>query len=287
MYLNYGACSSLGLDPVEKKPLYHFHPGAAILSVGSLGCNLRCSFCQNWEIAQADRDTVALTPEELAKAAEERAPEGCVGVAYTYNEPLVGFEFVLDSAKAVKAAGLKNVLVTNGLVNPEPLAELLPFIDAFNIDVKGFTERFYRDLCGGELAPVLRTVETAAGRSHVELTTLLIPGCNDDPEELDRLVAWVHDSLGPDVPLHFSRYFPQYKLDLPPTPLETLEAAARLAAQRLHYVYLGNVPELGWSDTRCPQCGATVIRRSGYRVQSALAGRACPECGFELAVVVD
>lgn len=286
-YLHYGACSSIALDPVEKKPLYHFHPGKTVLSLGSLGCNLQCAFCQNWEIAQSETPTVPLTPDGVAELARERADEGCLGVAYTYNEPLVGLEFVLDAARAVAAAGMKNVLVTNGVINPEPLAELLPHVDALNIDVKGFSEEFYRELCGGSLAPVLQTVEAAASRAHVELTNLLIPGRNDGPKEVQALVDWVADRLGPDVPLHFSRYFPQYKLDLPPTPLETLAEAADLARRRLRYVYLGNVPELGGSDTRCPECGAVVIRRRGYRIQSELAGRRCPTCGFALAVVVE
>lgn len=287
VYLYYGACSSIALDPIEKKPLYHFHPGSTILSLGSLGCNLKCSFCQNWEIAQSETETEELTPEEVAGLARERAGEGCVGVAYTYNEPLVGFEFVVDAARAVRRAGLKNVLVTNGEINPEPLEELLPYIDALNIDVKGFTEEFYRELCRGQLAPVLRTVELAAARAHVELTNLLIPTWNDSPAEIGALVEWVAERLGEDVPLHFSRYFPQYRLDLPPTSLETLQTAAALARRRLHYVYVGNAPELGWSDTLCPECGTTVIRRRGYRVQSALSGRTCPVCGFALAVVVE
>lgn len=286
MYLYYGACSSLALDPVEKKPLYHFHPGRTVLSLGSLGCNLQCAFCQNWRIAQSETETVPLTPEGLAELAQERAEEGCVGVAYTYNEPLVGFEFVADAARAVKEAGLKNVLVTNGEINPEPLEELLPFVDALNVDVKGFTVDFYRELCRGELAPVLRTVELAAARAHVELTNLLIPTKNDDPGQIEALVAWVAERVGVDTPLHFSRYFPQYRLDLPPTPLATLTRAAELARKRLRYVYLGNVPGGEGSDTFCPRCGALVIRRQGYEVESFLRGRACPECGYALAVVV-
>ncbi len=287
IYLYYGACSSVALDPVEKKPLYHFFPGHTILSLGSIGCNLQCAFCQNWQIAQSEAETVPLAPAEVVELAQERAGEGCIGVAYTYNEPLVGFEFVLDAARAVREAGLKNVLVTNGEINPEPFAELLPYVDALNIDVKGFTEDFYRELCRGRLAPVLRTVETAAARAHVELTNLLIPTKNDSPEEIQALVEWVAERLGPDVPLHFSRYFPQYRLDLPATPLVTLEKAAEIARQRLRYVYLGNVAELEGSDTRCPECGTTVIRRRGYAVRSLLRGRRCPACGFVLAVVVE
>ncbi|MGE5552576.1 MAG: AmmeMemoRadiSam system radical SAM enzyme [Betaproteobacteria bacterium] len=286
VYLYYGACSSMALDPVEKKPLYHFHPGHTILSLGSIGCNLQCAFCQNWQIAQSETETVPLTPAEVVELARERVNEGCVGVAYTYNEPLVGFEFVLEAARAVRRAGLKNVLVTNGEINPEPLAELLPYVDALNVDVKGFTEEFYQELCRGKLAPVLRTVETAAARTHVELTNLLIPGKNDSPDEVTALVEWVAERLGPDVPLHFSRYFPQYKLDLPPTPLQTLREAAAISRRRLNYVYLGNVGGAEGSDTLCPKCGAAVIRRHGYSVRSLLRGRECPVCGYALPVVV-
>jgi pyruvate formate lyase activating enzyme len=285
VYLYYGACSSVALDPVEKKPLYHFHPGHTVLSLGSLGCNLRCVFCQNWQIAQAEAETVSLTPAEVVELVRERSGERCVGVAYTYNEPLVGLEFVLATAQAVRQAGLQNVVVTNGEINPEPLTDLLPYVDAFNIDVKGFTEEFYRDLCRGWLAPVLRTVEAAAARTHVELTNLLIPGRNDSPDEVRALVDWVAERLGPDVPLHFSRYYPQYQLDLPPTPVQTLREAAELARRRLHYVYLGNMGGAEGSDTSCPRCGTVVIHRRGYAVRSELRGRECPACGYALPVV--
>ncbi|MGB9803090.1 AmmeMemoRadiSam system radical SAM enzyme [Desulfofundulus sp.] len=241
--LNYGRVSSYGLDPIEKKPLYHFYPGSDIFSLGSVGCNLHCGFCQNWQIAHADPRTVYLSPEEAVAAAKEQVARGypCVGLAYTYNEPFVWYEYVYDTARLARKEGLKNVLVTNGYVNEEPLRRLLPYIDAMNIDVKGFSGEYYREVCAGHLEPVLRTVEFAHGHCHVELTTLLVPGLNDSEEEIRRLVDWVA-ALSPDIPLHFTRYFPNYKFDLPPTPLETLKRAREIALEKLHYVYLGNVP---------------------------------------------
>lgn len=285
VYLYYGRYSSIALDPIEKKPLYHFYPGSTILSLGSIGCNLACKFCQNWEIAQSETPTREIIPETVVELALARQDNGCIGVAFTYNEPLVGYEFVLDTARAAHAAGLNNVLVTNGEINPEPLAELLPYIDALNIDVKGFTEEFYRELCGGRLAPVMEAARLAKRHSHVELTTLVIPTKNDDPKELAALVDWVADELGDDTPLHFLRYFPQYRLDLPATPLETLKMAREIALRRLKFVYIGNAWELGEADTRCLECGKMVIERRGYRVDSHLMGGHCPECGARIAEV--
>ncbi|ATW28833.1 AmmeMemoRadiSam system radical SAM enzyme [Candidatus Formimonas warabiya] len=240
--LNYGKYTALALDPIEKKPLYHFFPGSLILSIGTFGCSFHCSFCQNWQIAHAATDGEEVSPQRLAAWAAEAAKQGSIGVAYTYSEPLMWYEFVLEAAQEVKKAGLKNVLVTNGFIRPEPFSRLLPFIDALNIDVKGFTGEFYQKIIKGEFEPVLAAAEMAsqAGK-HVEITTLLIPGLNDSGEELTQLVDWIAGSLGPEVPLHFSRYFPNYRLDLAPTPIKTLEAAQALARQKLQYVHLGNV----------------------------------------------
>jgi pyruvate formate lyase activating enzyme len=211
--INYGQVSSCGLDPIEKKPLYHFYPGSTIFSIGTFGCNLRCGFCQNWQIAHGDPSTTEATPRQVVDLARrQEGREGSnVGIAYTYNEPLMWYEFVFDTAQQVRQAGLKNVLVTNGYVNETPLRQILPYIDAMNIDVKGFTDDYYREKCGGHLEPVLRTVEIAHRECHVELTTLLVTGLNDSPEEITRLVDWVA-SLDPEIPLHFSRYFPQFEL---------------------------------------------------------------------------
>lgn len=286
--LNYGRVSSLGIDPIEKKPLYHFYPGRQIFSVGTFGCNFRCQFCQNWEISQGEPATEELSPERLvAMALRAREESGSVGIAYTYSEPVVWYEFVYDCAKLAHEKGLKNVLVTNGSIQEEPLEKLLPYIDAMNIDVKAFTPDYYRRVCRGELEPVLRTVERAYGRCHIELTTLLVPGMNDSDEELEALVDWVA-SLSRDVPLHFSRYFPRYQMELPPTPLQTLVRAWELARQKLRYVYIGNAWELGerYDNTYCPGCGSLLIRRSGYFVLlSGLEGRRCKECGTDIAVV--
>ncbi len=263
IYLLYGACSSIALDPVEKKPLYHFHPGSTILSIGSVGCNLACDFCQNWEIAQSTVPTTAVEPREIVELAVERQnTEHCIGVAYTYNEPLVEFEFVLDTARLVREAGMKNVLVTNGEIEPEPLEELLECVDAFNIDIKGFTEKFYLECCHGPLAPVLRTADRAAKSSHVEITNLIIPGENDSEAELQALVDWAA-SVSPELPIHFSAYHPDYHFQAPATPAATLQRAYDLAREQLKFVYVGNLHLAGTTDTVCPQCGRTLIVRRG------------------------
>ncbi len=284
---NYGQASSFGLDPIEKKPLYHFYPGAYIFSIGTVGCNFGCEFCQNWQIAHGDPALTDVTPERLVENARDYIDMGYpnIGVAYTYNEPFMWYEFVLDTARLVKEAGMKNVLVTNGSVNEAPLREILPFIDAMNIDVKGFTEDYYRKYCKGSLAPVLRTVETAYRACHVELTTLLVTGLNDSPDEIERLTDWIA-SLDRDIPLHFSRYFPNYKTDLPATPLEKLIEAREIAKKKLSYVYIGNAQLPGASDTFCPNCGNEVISRIGYSARGVgLSGRNCSSCGSEIKFV--
>lgn len=281
---NYGRCSSLALDPIEKKPLYHFYPGSLILSAGTVGCNFRCEFCQNWEIAQEEPPTAIITPEELVQKAKEA---NSLGIAYTYSEPLVWFEFVLATAKLAREEGLKNVMVTNGFVKPEPLNELLPWIDAWNIDVKGFSPEFYRKIVHGSYQPVLRTAAAAVqAGGHVEITTLLVTGLNDDPDELAELVHWVTGELGVDTPLHFSRYYPRYRLQAPPTPLATMRRAWEMARQHLHYVYLGNVTDPEANNTYCPVCSELVIKRTGYRVYlPGLEGSTCRACGSKLAIV--
>ncbi len=237
--LNYAEISSIALDPIEKKPLYHFFPGKMILSVGTWGCNFHCRFCQNWEIAQGAPPTVNISPERLAELAVEQGPTN-IGVAYTYSEPVVWFEYITDAAKAVRERGLKNVLVTNGFINSGPLQELLPLIDAMNIDVKAFRAPFYDEICAGELEAVKRTVETAAAQCcHVEVTTLVIPGLNDGVDEIGDLAGWLA-SINPQIPLHLSRYFPRYRMKQPPTPVETMLQVRDVARQYLEYVFLGN-----------------------------------------------
>lgn len=235
----YGKITSIALDPVEKKPLYHFHPGEYILSVGTKGCNLCCSFCQNWQISKnISAPTEEITSEALIKKAKEL---GSFGIAYTYNEPFIWYEFVLDTARLAKKAGLSNVLVTNGFVNIPPLEGILPYIDAMNIDLKSFNDDFYKKTCGGRLQPVLETIKRSVRSCHVELTTLIIPTLNDSEEELTGLVDWVYKNAGEGTPLHLSRYFPCYKMTLPPTPVVSLERAERIAKKKLKHVYLGNI----------------------------------------------
>lgn len=281
--VNYGEVASYGMDPIEKKPLYHFYPGHDIFSLGTIGCNLHCRFCQNWEIAHGEPSTVRTTPREIVELARQQGPR-CIGIAYTYSEPLVWYEFVYDTAVLAREAGLKNVLVTNGFIEPEPLDRLLPYIDAMNIDVKAFTDDFYRKMCAGRLDPVRRTVETAVRNCHVEVTTLLITGENDSPEEIGELVSWIA-GLEPEIPLHLSRYFPNYRFDAPPTPLETMRRARDIARAKLSYVYLGNVWENGY--TCCPECGKKVIERSGYAIRALhlKENNHCLYCGHPVNIV--
>ncbi|MBE3575551.1 MAG: AmmeMemoRadiSam system radical SAM enzyme [Firmicutes bacterium] len=285
----YQKIAAIQLDPIEKKPLYHFYPGHAILSVGSIGCNLSCRFCQNWEIAHAPAPTETADTGRLLELARA---SGSLGLAYTYNEPLVGWEFVRDTAGAVREAGMKNVLVSNGTLNPRPWRELLPFLDAVNMDLKGFTERYYREICGGWLGVVRHNAELARQAGvHLELTTLLVPGLNDDPGEIEALARWVAQSLGRRTPLHFSRYFPAYQMNVPPTPLATLLRAWEIGRAYLDYVYVGNAQvydaagrPIG-SDTDCPHCGEPqVVRREGYDVWSRLVAGRCPRCGESIAI---
>lgn len=241
MALSYGQCSSAALDPIEKKPLRRFHPGRPILSLGSWGCNLHCSFCQNWTISQEQPETAPITPDWVVTTARrEAARHGNLGVAYTYNEPTTWYEFIAQTAPLIHEAGFKNVMVSNGYIEREPLTELLPYIDAWNIDLKSFADDFYRKICGGSLQPVQETIAAAAAVSHVEVTCLVIPGLNDSPEEMDALSAWLA-SAKPDIPLHITRYFPRYHMDRPATPIETLKRLASVARTHLPYVYIGNV----------------------------------------------
>lgn len=279
---NYGLYSSYALDPIEKKPLYHFYPGSYIFSLGTWGCNFSCTFCQNWQIAQQNPETREITPGQAVEAAADIANN--IGLAYTYSEPGVWYEFVLETSQLAHERGLKNVLVTNGFINPVPLAELLPHLDALNIDVKAFNENFYRKICGGGFSDVKRTVEAAAKVCHVEITTLLIPGLNDSREEIAAMAAWL-SGISPDIPLHFSRYFPNYKLDVPPTPLPTLQMALMEATKHMRYVYIGNVQGEG-ENTYCYHCGQLVIERL-HGKSHVTQDKTCPACGSEIKIVGD
>ncbi|MDD7055272.1 MAG: AmmeMemoRadiSam system radical SAM enzyme [Selenomonadaceae bacterium] len=242
--LNYGQVTSLALDPIEKKPLYHFHPGSVILSLGSYGCNLRCPFCQNYEISQAGEAQVrtrSILPDELlALALQTREQYGSIGVAFTYNEPLVSYEYLRDCAQLLRTHGLAVVLVTNGQACAAPLSQLLPLVDAMNVDLKGFSQEFYTWL-QGNLVTTKQTIQMAvAAGVHVEVTTLVIPGRNDSPRAMSDEASWLA-SLSPDLPLHISRYFPRYHCDIPQTPRHTLAELQHIARRYLHYVYVGNV----------------------------------------------
>ena len=247
---NYGCITSLALDPIEKKPLSRFFPGSRILSAGSFGCNLRCPFCQNFDISwskQAMRyaeKAETMTPEELADLAEQLKTRGNIGIAFTYNEPLIGYEFVRDTAKLARERGMKNVLVTNGTADLAVLEELKPYVDAMNVDLKGFTDHYYGEVLGGDRKMVMDFIEAAAGFCHVELTTLIVPGENDTEEEMRELSAWVSRLRNPDgesIPLHVSRFFPRFHMqDRSPTDVRTVYRLAEVAREKLEYVYTGN-----------------------------------------------
>lgn len=277
----YGEVCSIGIDPIEKKPLYHFHPGSQILSAGTNGCNMRCDFCQNWQISTQETARQKTTPNKLLNISKDNES---IGIAYTYNEPTIWYEFVYDCAEVFKKAGQKNVMVTNGQINPEPLAELLPLIDAMNIDLKGFTEKFYKDE-KGFLSAVLNTIETAcAGGVHVEITNLLIPDQNDDPDTFDKMCRYI-SGISRDIPLHISRYFPMHKSNHRVTDEKTLMSFYKAAGQHLNYVYLGNIYLDHTSDTFCPVCKTKIIERTGYTTKCITDKNICPNCNTQLSIL--
>lgn len=284
--INYGELASLALDPIEKKPLYHFHPGRLILSAGTFGCNLACAFCQNYSLAQEQPPTRATEVEELLQAARATQKEGSVGVAFTYNEPSIWYEYVREAAEVLQENDLRVVLVTNGFIEPEPFRELLPLVDALNIDVKAFTDDFYVHHCRGALAPVRATVETAVEKAHVEVTTLLVPEENDAIEEVEELARWLA-ALNPHIPLHLSRYHPAYRFSRPATPPESLYRAREAALKHLDFVYLGNLPG-EQNHTACLECGNLLIQRHAYQVQvSGLREGHCTRCGANIDYIVE
>jgi pyruvate formate lyase activating enzyme len=284
----YGRSSGFCVDPIEKKPLNHFLPGSAVLSFGTAGCNLACKFCQNWDMSKSRAmDTLAdsASPRELAAAARRL---DCASVAFTYNDPTVFMEYAIDVAQACHEQGVKTVAVTAGYICDEPRREFFDCIDAANVDLKAFTERFYRELCGSELAPVLETLEYVKRETRVwlEITTLLIPGENDSDAELDSLTQWVAERLGPDVPLHFSAFHPDWKLrDRMATPPATLTRARDIAMRNgLRYVYTGNVHDVRGGSTWCPGCGALLIERDWFEVGywGITPEGACAKCGLRV-----
>ncbi len=286
----YNKIAAFGIDPIEKKPLYHFYPETSILSVGEVGCNLHCSFCQNHRISQCFASGFTGFQEVTSTQLVARAlktPEN-IGIAYTYNEPFTFYEFMLETAELARKNNLKNVLVSNGYINPEPLKKILPVIDAFNIDLKAFTEEFYQKQTKGKLEPVLQTLKIiAASHAHLEITNLIIPGLNDDEKRFEEMTKWIADSLGNEVPLHLSRYFPQHKLNLPTTPVEKLEALYDIAKKHLKHVYLGNVNDEKHSSTFCPGCGNAVITRNRYFSYKEGMNKdgTCKNCGKKLNII--
>jgi pyruvate formate lyase activating enzyme len=279
----YGKASAIALDPIEKKPLYHFYPGSKILSIGFVGCNLSCPFCQNWEISQnAKAQETAVKIDALI---EEARAAGSIGIAYTYSEPLMHIEFVRDCAKATRAAGLQNVLVTNGCVNEGPAQDILPLMDAINIDIKSFSEEVYRKELRGDLETVKNFTRLAAGLTHVELTTLLVTGLVEPVGEVGRIAAWAA-SISRDIPLHISAYYPAYRYNEPPTSIMDLAAAVQAAKRELRYVYPGNVTALD-SATRCPVCGAVMVSRKGYSIEiGEFSHGRCERCGARIPIVM-
>ncbi|MCD6363925.1 MAG: AmmeMemoRadiSam system radical SAM enzyme [Synergistetes bacterium] len=281
--LIYGECSAVNMDPIEKKPLFHFFPGSEILSLGTIYCNFSCKFCQNWHLVRGDVRTEYISPERVVEVALDYRS---IGIAYTYNEPIIWYEFVLDTAKLAKEKGLKNVLVTNGFIEEEPLKELLPFVDAMNVDLKASSDDFYVRLCGGKVEPVLRTIELANNSCLVEVTNLLITGENDSDEDIKSIVSMISE-IDPLIPLHFSRYFPQYKMNNPPTPISRLYRAYEIAREKMPYVYLGNLWEERYETTYCLNCGSALVRRRGYVIlENNLEGNKCSFCGTENRFIV-
>lgn len=271
--LHYGEITALAMDPIEKKPLYHFHPGEMILSVGTWGCNLGCDFCQNYHLWDGKARTEKASPRDIVDAALRNKS---FGIAYTYNEPFISYEFVMDSAKLARKQGIKNVLVTNGYYNADPLEEMLPLIDAMNIDLKSIRDQFYKKLCKARVGPVKKTIERAARDCLVEVTNLVVTDENDSEQDLRDLVEWVA-GVSPDIPIHFSAYRPMYKLSNPSTPMKTLLRAFEIAREKLNYVYLGNVMIDVGQDSTCPHCGAVLVERQGYH--TAVRSLAIDECG--------
>jgi len=279
----YGNPCAVQVDPIEKKPFYHFLPTSAAFSIATAGCNLRCLYCQNWTISQfppEETDNVDLPPEGVVRAAvRSNAPV----IAYTYSEPTAFYEYMLATARLAREAGLRSVVISAGFINPEPLRELCQTVDAIKIDLKGYDQDFYRKVCSAELEPVLEAIRTIHRAGvHLEIVNLVVPTLNDQLDQLRALARWLTREISPDVPLHFSRFMPQYKLaNLPPTPVETLEKARQIALEEgMRFVYVGNVPGHPGDNTYCPACSKPIIVRQGFAVtEYQLKGNKCAYCG--------
>ena len=281
--LVYGNPCSYHIDPIEKKPVYHMLPATTSFSIATAGCNLRCKFCQNWAISQRppeETDNVKMSPQEVVQSALKN---NCSSIAYTYSEPIIFYEYMLDTAKLAREKGLRNVMVTAAFINEEPLRELCKYIDAANVDLKGFDEKYLRKICGQELGPLLKALKIFKEEGvWVEVTNLIVPTLNDDMETIEKMCIWIRDNLGEETPLHFSRFTPMYKLkNLYLTPVSTLEKARQVAERvGLKYVYIGNVPGHQAEHTYCPDCGALLIERIGYSIkQNNIIDGKCKFCG--------
>lgn len=277
--INYGEITSMAVDPIEKKPLYHFKPGKDILSVGSFGCNFSCEFCQNYTIAHYRAQSKYVSPDELVNMC--LGIQNNVGIAFTYNEPSIWYEYIYDTSKKLKekAPELKVVLVTNGYIEEKPLLKLLPFVDAMNIDLKSFQKDYYRKTCGGDIEAVLKTIEASYERCHIEITTLLVNGLNDSEVEIEEIASYI-GRLDKNIPLHLTRYFPSYNLNNPPTKVEAMLKAREIAQKHLNYVYLGNVANTH-SHTYCPQCKHILVKRNGYYTKTYIDENICPNCKYQ------
>lgn len=281
---NYANVTSAAFDPIEKKPLYHFMPGTNVLSMGSFGCNMTCSFCQNYEISQHKPKSETLSVEELCQILSERLDT--IGIAFTYNEPFMWYEYVYEVAKKIKELmpHQKIVIVTNGYINEAPLMKLLPYVDAMNIDLKGYTNHYYRKICGANLTPVLETIKLVANKVHLEITTLLVSEENDSFEEVENIAKFIA-GINPNIPLHLSRYFPKYKLENQATEIEVLIKAREIARKFLNYVYIGNVATVD-QNTYCPHCQELLVKRNLYNSEVRLSEPWCPVCGKKIEMVL-
>jgi pyruvate formate lyase activating enzyme len=286
---SYGRSSGFCIDPIEKKPLNHFYPGSSVLSFGTAGCNLSCKFCQNWEISKSRQVDTLCDPAMPGQIAQAARRYQCQSIAFTYNDPVIFHEYAVDTAQACHALGIHSVAVTAGYVCDQPRREFFQAMDAANVDLKAFTEDFYRHICGGHLSPVLDTLLYLRHETEIwfEITTLLIPGENDSHAELDAMTRWIYDNLGPDIPLHFTAFHPDFKMfDKPRTPTATVKRARDIAlGNGLHYVYVGNIDDEAGDSTYCPQCHNKVVSRHWYDVgDCALTDTGtCRYCGYSIA----
>lgn len=282
--INYGEITAMAMDPIEKKPLYHFKPGKSILSVGSFGCNLFCAFCQNYSIAQYRPKSEYMSSEELVEKCLNIRDN--IGIAFTYNEPSIWYEYIYETSKKLKKRDphINILLITNGYMEIKPLVKLLPYIDAMNIDLKSFQQDYYKEVCKGNFQSVLRTIEESSTRCHVEITTLLVNGLNDSEEEIEKIASYL-GNLDRDIPLHLSRYFPTYKMDRPPTEIEVMLRGRDIAKKYLNYVYLGNIANVD-NSTYCPKCGKLLVERRSFLSKIYIDNCNCPECGYNIKILL-